>query len=165
LGQPRILLHGKSLKLTKRQIEILIILTLNPQGLHLDAFHAALYGDQSISSSTLKAELSNLRQHLNGQIGSRPYRLTLPVWADFIEIWQMLKTQQTHDAISLYRAPLLIQSDAPAIEEWRTCIDAVMNGVVQNCDDPLLLISQVCLLRGHDIVRERLEELASQNHA
>ncbi len=160
MGNPRVLLHGKSLKLTKRQLEILIILALNPQGLHLDAFHAALYGDESIASTTLKAELSNLRRLLGGNIGSRPYRLKLPVWADFIEIWQVLKTQKLHDAIALYRAPLLAQSTSPSIEEWRNCIDAVMQRAVHSCTDSELLIQQVCQSNGHAVIRERLEDLA-----
>ena len=126
----------------------------------MDAFHAALYGDESIASTTLKAELSNLRRLLGGNIGSRPYRLKLPVWADFIEIWQVLKTQKLHDAIALYRAPLLAQSTSPSIEEWRNCIDAVMQRAVHSCTDSELLIQQVCQSNGHAVIRERLEDLA-----
>lgn len=164
LGQPRVLLHGKELKLTKRQIEILCLLTLNPQGLRLDPFHAALYGDAKTSTSTLKAELSQLRRLLDGKIGSRPYRLTLPVWADFIEVWQALRQQRCNKAISLYRGTFLPQSESPELEEWRNCIDAVMGQALNTCEDPRLLMDKLCQSSsGSELVRERLAELVARD--
>lgn len=163
LGCPRILFQGKLLKLTKRQTEILCLLALNPQGLALEPFHAALYGDSRTSTSTLKAELSHLRRLLDGKIGSRPYRLTTPVWADFIQVWQALRHQQTSEAISLYRGTFLPQSESPELEEWRNCIDAVMGQALNTCQDPVLLMDKLChSAAGSELVRERLAELISR---
>lgn len=163
LGQPRILFRGKHLHLPMRQVEILCLLALNPQGLTLDGFHAALYGDLPVSTTTLKAELSHLRRLLDGQIGSRPYRLQMPVWADFIHVWQVLRQQQGNEAFSLYRGGFLPQSTSPEIEEWRHCIDAVMGKALESCQDPAILMEQLCRsTSGSELVRERLEELMSR---
>jgi hypothetical protein len=165
LGQPRILFRGKPLNLPMRQVEILSLLALNPQGLSLEGFHAALYGDLPISMSTLKAELSHLRRLLDGQIGSRPYRLQIPVWADFIQVWQALRNQQTGEAFSLYQGSFLPQSESPELEEWRHCIDAVMGKALDSCQDPSVLMEKLCKSTGgSELVRERLSELVSKSH-
>ncbi len=164
LGQPRVLFRGKPLRLPLRQIEILCLLALNTRGLNLEAFHAALYGDAPVSSSTLKAELSHLRRLLDRQIGSRPYRLKVPVWADFIEIWQVLRRHKTGEAFSLYRGTLLPQSESPELEEWRRCIDAVMSQALGSCRDPVLLMDKLCHgSSGSELVRERLDELMANS--
>jgi hypothetical protein len=161
LGQPRVQFRGRPLALPLRQVEILCLLALNPAGLSLDGLHAALYGDAPVSRSTLKAELSQLRAALDGQVGSRPYRLSLSVWADFIEIWQALRRQQAAEAIGLYAGPLLARSASPALEEWRHCIDAVMGRALESCDDPAALIGAISRsTAGSEMVRERLTELA-----
>ncbi len=80
------------LVLTPRQIEILTILALCPQGLSLDTLHQALYGERKVSMGTLKAEMSQLRDVLGGMLRSRPYRLLAHVEADF------LMTEQSLDA-------------------------------------------------------------------
>jgi hypothetical protein len=163
LGQPRILFRGKPLNLPMRQVEILSLLALNPQGLSLEGFHAALYGDLPISMSTLKAELSHLRRLLDGQIGSRPYRLQIPVWADFIQVWQALRNQQTSEAFALYQGSFLPQSESPELEEWRHCIDAVMGKALDSCQDPSVLMEKLCKSTGgSELVRERLAELVSK---
>ena len=107
-----------------------------------------------------------LRAALDGQVGSRPYRLSLPVWADFIEIWQALRRQQAAEAIGLYAGALLARSASPALEEWRHCIDAVMGRALESCDDPAALIGAICRsTAGSEMVRERLTELADASSA
>ena len=165
LGRPRIVFKGKKINLTNRQLEILCILALHPQGLHLDAFHAALYGDACVSSTTLKAEISHLRQILDGQIASRPYQLTMPFWADFVEIWHFLKQHDTHEAMALYRAPMLLTSQSPSIEEWRTCLDATMQQCIHHCDDASLLMEHMHQAGEHLAVQERLTEIAALKEA
>ena len=79
LGTAEARLDGQRLLLNRRQTEVLALLALHPEGLSLEQLHAAVYGDQSVTLSTLKAEVSHLRSALGGQLASRPYRLTLPV--------------------------------------------------------------------------------------
>ncbi|WP_298611290.1 transcriptional regulator [uncultured Thiothrix sp.] len=163
LGQARVVFRGKALHLPLRQVEILALLALNPQGLSLEGLHAALYGEQSVSLSTLKAELSHLRRILDGQIGSRPYRLQVSVWADFVQVWQALHHNQTSSAFSLYQGSLLVQSNSPELEEWRHCIDAVMDKALGSCEDATLLMDKLCKSTGgSELVRERLAELVDK---
>lgn len=68
LGSAEVRLDGERLLLNRRQTEILALLTLHPHGLTLEQLHALLYGDQSISQSTLKAEVSHLRHSLGGHL-------------------------------------------------------------------------------------------------
>lgn len=163
LGQPRVIYRGKLLALPQRYLEMLCLLVLNPQGLSLEAFHAALYGDAMASTATLKAEISHLRRLLDGQIGSRPYRLLIPAWADFIQVWQALREQKTNEALALYRGSLMPQSNAPELSEWRYCIDAVMDQVLETCAEPNLLVDKICQNpAGSDLVRERLAQLIAR---
>lgn len=133
LGRPWVLFRGKTLHLSPRMIEILCILALNPEGLTLEACHAALYGDVQVTTTTLKAELSHLRTLLDGSISSRTYRLLGTVWVDFIELWTALRLHQNDVALSLYSGELLPASQSPEIREWRTCIKAVMDFAFSGC--------------------------------
>ena len=86
----------------------------------------------------------------------------MPVWADFVEIWQALRRQKTGEAFSLYRGSFLPQSESPELEEWRRCIDAVMSRALGSCRDPVMLMDKLCHgSSGSDLVRERLGELMS----
>ena len=160
LGLPKIIFRGQPLRISQRQLEILCLLALNPQGLALDTFHAALYGDMPITISTLKAELSHLRRLLDGQIGSRPYRLLMPVWADFIDVWERLRSGRLNEAVELYRGPFIPHSTSPELEEWRYCVDAVMTKAVESCGDFSVLLEKMHLgSRGSVLVRDRLATL------
>lgn len=163
LGQPQVLYRGKPLTLPQRYLEMLCLLVLNPQGLSLEAFHAALYGDALASTATLKAEISHLRRLVDGQIGSRPYRLLIPAWADFIQVWQALREQKVNEALALYRGALMPSSNSPELNEWRYCIDAVMEQVLDACAEPKVLVEKICQHpAGSDWVRERLAELIAK---
>ena len=159
LGEPQVQFRGESLRLTPRQHEVLALLALHPQGLGLEGLHAALYGDAPVSTATLKAELSHLRRQLDGQIHSRPYRLAMPVWADFVAVWQALRREQGEEALGLYRGPLLPRSESPELGEWRHCIDAVMDRALRACRDTGVLMGHLCQGPASALVRERLSEL------
>ena len=79
LGTAETWLDGQRLLLNRRQTEVLALLAMHPEGLSLEHLHALVYGDQAVTPSTLKAEVSHLRSALGGQLASRPYRLTMPV--------------------------------------------------------------------------------------
>lgn len=161
LGHPHVHYQGKLLALSLRQLEIICLLAMNQQGLSLDQLHVRLYGDSAVSSSTLKSELSRLRSLLGGNIGSRPYRLTMPVWADFLQIWKTLEAKQTDESIGLYRGPLLATSVSPELEEWRACIDARMQQTLDSCDNTATLTYKAAIGQaGGGLIRERFVELS-----
>ncbi len=104
---PQVLFNGKNLVLTPRQIEILSILALCPQGLNLETLHQALYGERKVSMGTLKAEMSQLRDVLGGMLGSRPYRLLAHVEADFLQAENALDSGYVSSALQLYTGVFL----------------------------------------------------------
>jgi hypothetical protein len=117
LGRSEVVLDGLPLLLTRRQLEIMALLALNPAGLRLDALHARLYGDRPVAAATLKAEISRLRTVLGGAIASRPYRITVPMRCDAVDLLDLLRTGRLRDAATAYGGELLTGTDAPGLVE------------------------------------------------
>ncbi len=117
LGTAQVWLDGQRLLLNRRQTEILALLALHPSGLSVEQLHSLLYGDSSVTTSTLKSEVSHLRSALSGQLTSRPYRLTLPVDTDVDEVQRRLRVGDVRGAVAAYGGDLLPGTDAPALVE------------------------------------------------
>ena len=117
LGTAEVRLDGQRLLLNRRQTEVLALLALHPEGLSLDQLHALLYGDQAVTFSTLKAEVSHLRSALGGQLGSRPYRLLMPVATDVDHVLALLRAGQVAAAVEAYGGDLLPGTNSPALTE------------------------------------------------
>src|SRR5687768_6456055 len=117
LGTAEVRLDGQRLLLNRRQTEILALLALHPDGLSLEQLHAQLYGDQAITFSTLKAEVSHLRSALGGQLGSRPYRLLMPIATDVDHVLSLLRAGQVAAAVEAYGGDLLPGTNSPALTE------------------------------------------------
>jgi len=115
LGTAEVWLDGQRLLLNRRQTEILALLALHPEGLSVEHLHSLLYGDSSVTTSTLKAEVSHLRAALAGQLSSRPYRLTLPVTTDIEEVQRLLRRGDVREAVQAYGGDLLPGTDSPAL--------------------------------------------------
>lgn len=122
---------NKRLSLSPRQLEILIILVLHPKGLTLDELHQALYGDKAISSSTLKSEISQLRQRLNGLIDSRPYKLLVPVQADFLELETVISAGYIDAALQRAQGVFLRLTTSPFLITWRTYLESRLSFLIQ----------------------------------
>src|SRR3954447_2893112 len=90
---------------------------MNPTGLSLEQLHAPLYGDQAVTFSTLKAEVSHLRSALDGQLASRPYRLMMPVTIDVNEVLGLLRQGQVRAAVAAYGGDLMPGTESPALSE------------------------------------------------
>ena len=164
LGAPRVRLDGETLPVTPRQLELLTVLSLHPDGLTLDALHAAVYEDLRVSPVTCRAEVSHLRRLLGGRIGSRPYRLDLPARADHVRLLDDLQAGRLRAAVERFGGPLLPASEAPAIVEQRRYLERALCRAVLQARDPDLLFAlggrlphevvlheQVCtLLPSHD---------------
>jgi len=135
LGAGEVRLGGVTLPLSRRQAEILVLLALHPEGLSFDQLHARLYGEASVSASTLKAEVSHLRALLGGAIGSRPYRLLTAVTSDVQRVLDSLDRGDVATAVASYGGSLLAASEAPGVTEWRDYVDvALRNAVLASTD-------------------------------
>ncbi|MCD4526457.1 helix-turn-helix domain-containing protein [Nocardioides sp. cx-173] len=115
LGTAEVRLDGQRLLLNRRQTEILALLALHPEGLSLDQLHALVYGDQAVTFSTLKAEVSHLRAALGGQLSSRPYRLLMPVATDVEHVLTLLRGGHVAAAVDAYGGDLLPGTNSPAL--------------------------------------------------
>ena len=115
LGTAEVWLDGQRLLLNRRQTEILALLALHPGGLSVEQLHSLLYGDSSVTTSTLKAEVSHLRSALTGQLSSRPYRLTLPVTTDVEEVQRQLRRGDVRAAVRAYGGDLLPGTESPSL--------------------------------------------------
>ncbi|GAA5448003.1 hypothetical protein Ddep01_01763 [Deinococcus depolymerans] len=138
-GTPLVQLGGRCLHLTPRQLELLAVLALHPEGLTLDALHAHVYGDAPITSSTLKSEVSTLRGLLGGQIASRPYRLSVPVELDVTRLEGLLLAGALDGALDLFDGPPLPLSESPLLSYWRSYLDGALRRAVCGRRDPALL--------------------------
>jgi hypothetical protein len=138
-GSGDVVVDGVTVHVSPRQLELLTILALHPEGLSLDELTCFAHGDQPVQPATVKAELSHLRSRLGGRIGSRPYRLVGPVTADVVELVDALAAGDVPLAVDRYRGPLLPMSDAPELSEWRTRIDVAVRDAAVRLADPDLL--------------------------
>jgi len=130
LGQPGARLDGVALRLTRRQIEILALLALNPDGLDLAELHARLYGDRPVSRGTLKAEISQLRAVLGRRLESRPYRIGLDVRCDVTDVLHRLQAGDVAGAVERYGGELLAGSGSPALAEFGTFVTVALRNAL-----------------------------------
>jgi hypothetical protein len=117
LGTAETWLDGQRLLLNRRQTEVLALLAMHPEGLSLEHLHALVYGDQAVTLSTLKAEVSHLRSALGGQLASRPYRLAMPVSTDVDLVLGLLRRGRVSAAVDAYGGDLLPGTNSPALTE------------------------------------------------
>ncbi|MFJ8073104.1 transcriptional regulator [Streptomyces sp. NPDC096176] len=127
---------GGPLPLRPRQMEILTLLALEPDGFPPERLREALYGDRPVTVSTFKAEISHLRRALGGGISTRRYALTSPVSCDAVDLLRALGNGDTAAALTHYRGPLLPRSQAPGIAEWRAQLEVAVREAVLAGDRP-----------------------------
>ncbi|MEU1426383.1 transcriptional regulator [Nocardia sp. NPDC005746] len=130
LGVPRLYQQGSQVPMRPRQLEILTLLALEPEGFTPERLHEAVYGGRSVSSSTLKSDVSRLRAATDGRIADRRYMLTEPLACDAVELLAALEAGDLTTAVRLYRGPLLPDSDVPGIVQWREHLDVCLRTAV-----------------------------------
>ncbi|MBD0740878.1 GAF domain-containing protein [Streptomyces sp. CBMA152] len=142
LGRDEALLvaEGRKVRLSRRHSELLVLLTCHPEGLTGDQLLVDLYEDESVTPVTIRAELSRLRRLLGPDLlRSRPYRLALPVDADFDTVARRLGSGAVAAAMNAYAGPLLPGSQAPAIVRMRTRLAGQLRAALIERADPGLL--------------------------
>jgi len=140
LGTAEARLDGVRLLLNRRQTEILALLAIHPEGLSVDHLHALLYGDASVTLSTLKAEVSHLRRALSGQLASRPYRLTMPVQTDVETVLALLRRGDVAAAVDAYGGDLLPGTNSPALCELADYVAVAVREALLAHPDPAAVV-------------------------
>lgn len=160
----QVLFNGRVLVLTPRQIEILIILALCPQGMTLDTLHQALYGERKVSIGTLKAEMSQLRDVLGGMLGSRPYRILANVEADFLQAEQALDAGYMESALKLCSGVFLAKTESPFLCAWRDCLESRLSDAIFKANETDVLLRHIARFPEAIDAVERLIELMPKQH-
>ncbi|MFF9405466.1 GAF domain-containing protein [Streptomyces anandii] len=138
--EARLALDGRSIRLSRRHSEIMVLLTRRPEGVSGDELLCALYEDESVTPVTLRAELARLRRVLGpGLLASRPYRLSRPVVSDAAVVERRLRTGAVAAAAAAYGGPLLPGSQAPAVVRLRERLADGLRGALIARRDPDLL--------------------------
>lgn len=183
LGRDEALLMagGRKLRLSRRHSEIVVLLSRHPEGLTGDELLCALYEDESVTPVTLRAELARLRRLLGaGLLGSRPYRLTVPVECDVRVVERGLSAGAVTAAARAYSGPLLPGSQAPEVVRLRRRLADGLRAALVARRDPDLLADWAHAPWGEDDldvwrtlaairptapVRARLKELEAEQSA
>lgn len=154
LGAAELSRAGRPVRLRRRQLEILTLLALEPEGFTPERLHLAVYGDRATGSSTLKADVSHLRRATGGEISNRVYRLTTPVRCDAADLLAALAAGDAATAVRLYRGPLLPGSQTPGIVEWREYLEVGMRTAVLARPDAALALEYGAKALGDIAVHE-----------
>lgn len=138
-GGVHVRFNQQVLKPTLRQTEILLILALRPEGMSFEELYAALYPQDEVSPSTLKVELSRLRQTLNGGISLKHYRLTVPVYTDVQAVRDLIRGGMIQQALGLYKGMLLPRSDSPFLDTQREILHSEITEALLKLGDQELI--------------------------
>jgi len=128
-------LGGEELHLRHRHTEMLVLLAHRPDGMGAEELAEAIYGDAG-RPSTIRTEMFRLRRLLGRWMRNAPYRLTIRVDADFLDVQRLLRAGATLEAVQAYHAPLLPDSDAPGVVALRDELDDWMRRAVLADADP-----------------------------
>ncbi|MDO9454633.1 transcriptional regulator [Nocardioides sp.] len=165
LGTAEVRLDGQRLLLNRRQTEVLALLALHPEGLSLEQLHALVYGDQAVTFSTLKAEVSHLRAALGGQLSSRPYRLMMPVATDVEHVLALVRRGRVAAAVDAYGGDLLPGTNSPALAELGEYVAVAVREALLADPDPDAVLRYAELAPYDTAVVERcLAALGAQAH-
>jgi len=159
LGRPEARLDGRPLAIGPRQMELLAALALEGPS-SLDELQYLVYGDRRISPATIKAELSHLRSLLGGGIGSRPYRLTLPVEVDVETLRADLRAGSLDRVADAYGGSLLAGSEAPFAEDHRHVFDVALRESLLARGTASALLAFAAVHSYDEAVLERAVEVA-----
>jgi hypothetical protein len=147
--EPEVIFDGKRLRLRRRHVELLMLLTLHHGPASADVLCADLYGDAGHPAS-IRVEMSRLRKLLGGTIEPDGYRLTCDVDSDVLHVRGLLARNAVRDAAEAYPGPLLPDSSAPGIERAREELDSWLRQAVITSDDPDALWAWVRSPSGED---------------
>ncbi|GGB44437.1 transcriptional regulator [Flexivirga endophytica] len=131
--------RSRTVRLSPRHSEILLLLTGTPAGLSGPELGIQLYEEDMISS-TLRAEMTRLRSLLGEDLlPSRPYRLAAEVTSDWLAVQAQLAAGDVAGAVRSYRGPILPRSVAPGVCRIRDSVQFDLREAVLRSGRPELM--------------------------
>ncbi|GAT74756.1 transcriptional activator of acetoin/glycerol metabolism [Microbacterium sp. HM58-2] len=123
-------LEESVIELSARHAAILLMLAVHRQGLSAERLAELVYGPDA-SPDTLRPEMVRLRKvlerHAPGLVPeSRPYRLPVPLDTDAHDVLSLLDRGAHRVALTSYRGPVLPESTAPGVEDFRDTVRAAL---------------------------------------
>lgn len=159
LGGAQTRIGGERVTLGLRQCEVLAVLASSGRGLSAESLGYRVYGDAA-RMTTIKAIVSRLRHRV--PVASRPYRICVDYWADFLQVEALAKAGRYREAVAMYRGPLLPGSDAPAIVEVREHLEELLRtAVLQSGDVEAMLQLADVLVDDLELIEAVLERLSA----
>lgn len=129
----------RTLRLSPRHSEVLVLLAAAPGGLTGDELAVLLY-EQDVTASTMRAELNRLRAIVGENVlGSRPYRLDVVVAGDWHRVQAHLSAGDVVAALRDYRGPVLPRSSAPGVVRLREGLEGDLREAVLASRQPDLM--------------------------
>jgi hypothetical protein len=133
-----------------RSLELLAVLAMHPEGMTTEQLALAMYGERG-KAVTIRGQVHRLRTCLGARsLEPHPYRLVVPIEADWLEVTRLVAAGQPRDALRAYRGPLLPASDAPAIVEARALLEESLRRSILTTADAELLSSWLAHPSGAD---------------
>lgn len=152
LGRPdcAVSIAGRSVRLSPRHSEILVLLAERPGGLTGEELEVELYA-ADVHRSTMRAEMTRLRALLgNDVLESRPYRLTAAVDGDWRSTAAHLAHGRLREAVQAYRGPLLPHSESPGVVEIRERLHGQLRAALLASTRPDLMLAWTRTRWGRD---------------
>jgi hypothetical protein len=110
----------------------------------------ALYGERG-KAVTIRAQVHRVRGCVGAcSLDTHPYRLTVPIDADWLEVKRLVAVGRPREALKAYRGPLLPASDAPEIVEARSLLEESLRRSILTTADPELLSRWLAHPAGRD---------------
>jgi hypothetical protein len=121
---------GRTVALSPRHTEMMVVLAAAPGGLSGEELAALTYPHE-VTASTLRVEVNRLR-HLVGDdvVGSRPYRLRVPVAGDWHAVQAHLAAGDVASALRTYVGPVLPHSESPRVRDLRAEVEGEVRQAV-----------------------------------
>ena len=124
----------RSILLTRRQTETLVLLVRHPRGLTTEQIALALYGDPG-RPGAVRTAVCRLRKLLGPWLCSQRGQVRLDADADFLVVERLLNAGRVREAALDYPGTMLPRSEAPGVVEAREALDAWVRSAVMTCDD------------------------------
>ncbi len=143
LGRPYCQLEyqGNVTRLSRRHSDLLVVLADSPGGVGSEELMVQLY-EEDVQPSTMRAQINRLRAALGSDlVGSRPYRLRREARGDWLDVADAIADDRLHDAVRLYRGPLLPSSSAPGVVDRRDRLERDLVTALLRTDDVDLLVA------------------------
>jgi hypothetical protein len=148
--RPSARLGGETPERALRSLEVLGVLAMNRGGLTAEQLALALYGERG-KTVTVRAQIHRVRAQLGeATLDTQPYRLTVPLEADWLEVTRLVAAGQPDAALRAYPGALLAASEAPMIVEARGLLEESLRRSVLTTGDPELLSRWLAHPAGHD---------------